>query len=636
MQQQETYGKENGHIMDQLPMFTPNSAWRPPVDLPDFSQSKQISLDCETRDPHLMDMGPGGVRYDGQVVGISLSDGTQTVYLPFAHEGGDNLDKAKVLAYAETVLKTDKPKIGANLIYDLEWLRAEGVSVTGPIWDIQIAEPLIDENQVSYSLSALSKKYLGEDKDEALLRQAAATYGVDPKSGLWRLPARYVGPYAEADAALPIRIWEQQKRVLHEEDLWDIFELESSLVPIMLDMRFRGVRVDVDRAEQINDQCLRDEALLLGQLRDIAGHAIDVWSSDDLGKAFDKVGVWYPRTAKGNPSFTGDWLSSHEHPLARKAAEYRRLNKMRRDFVEGMVLKMEHSGRIHCQFHALRKDADGTRSGRFSSSMPNLQQVPARDEYWGPLIRGLFLPDEGMEWASCDYSQQEPRILVHYADLLGLAGASEAVAQYTGDTDFHQMVADMAGITRKHAKTINLGMFYGMGIYKLSQELGVSIEDAKPLFEQYHNRVPFVRQLSQRCSQSVSDKGWIKTLLGRKRHFNLWEPADSRNVYPNRENPLTLDQAQKIWADRPLRRSMVHKSLNALIQGGAADMTKKAMVDLYKEGELGHIQVHDEICFSVRDRKHGERIKEIMENCVKINVPIKVDLEMGPSWGESK
>ena len=622
--------------MEQLSMFMPNSAWRPPEEWPDFTNAKAISLDCETRDPHLLERGPGGVRYDGQVVGVSLSDGTQTVYLPVAHEGGDNLDKVQVFKYLEAQLKGNQPKIGANLIYDLEWLRAEGIPVAGDIWDIQIAEPLIDENQSSYSLSALAKKYLGEDKDESLLRQAAAAYGVDPKGGLWRLPARYVGPYAEADAALPIRIWEQQKRILHQEDLWEIFELESALVPIMLDMRFRGVRVDVDRAEQINDQCLRDEARLLGELRDLVGYVIDPWSSDDLGKAFDKLKVWFPRTAKGNPSFTGDWLQGHEHPIAKKIAEYRKLNKMRRDFVEGMVLKMEHNGRIHCQFHALRKDEDGTRSGRFSSSQPNLQQVPARDEYWGPLVRGLFLPDEGMEWASCDYSQQEPRILVHYADLLGLKGASDAVAQYTGDTDFHQMVADMAGIKRKQAKTINLGMFYGMGIYKLSQELGVSIEEAKPLFEQYHDRVPFVRQLSQRCSQSVSEKGWIKTLLGRKRHFNLWEPADSKNTWPNRENPLTLDQAQKVWADRPLRRSMIHKSLNALIQGGSADMTKKAMIDLYKEGELAHIQVHDELCFSVRDRKHGEKIKDIMENCVKINVPIKVDLEMGPTWGESK
>jgi DNA polymerase I-like protein with 3'-5' exonuclease and polymerase domains len=210
------------------------------------------------------------------------------------------------------------------------------------------------------------------------------------------------------------------------------------------------------------------------------------------------------------------------------------------------------------------------------------------------------------------------------------------VQQYTGDTDFHQMVADMAGIKRKQAKVINLGMFYGMGVYKLATQLGLSNDEARPLFEQYHQRVPFVRQLAHKCSQSVADKGYIKTLLGRKRHFNLWEPADAQNTWPNREQPLTREDAERVWAGRPLRRSMVHKSLNALIQGGAADMTKKAMVDLYKEGYVAHLQVHDELDFSITDSNEGKKIQEIMENCVKINVPIKVDLEIGPNWGEIK
>lgn len=583
-----------------------------------------------------MERGPGGVRYDGYVVGVSIATEDYCGYFPFAHEGGDNLPKAAVLQFLEDVLKTQTPKVGANLIYDLEWLRAEGIQVNGPIWDIQIAEPLIDENQVSYSLSALAKKYLGIDKDETLLRQAAVSFGVDPKSGLWKLPARFVGPYAEADAALPLKIWAIQEKILKQEDLWEIFTLESDLVPIMLDMRFKGVRVDVDRAEQLNDQYLKDEARMLGELRDVAGFMLEPWSADDLGKAFDKLNIWYPRTPKGAPSFTGDWLLGQDHDIARKVAEYRKINKMRRDFVEGMVLKMNVSGRIHCQFHALRKDADGTRSGRFSSSTPNLQQVPARDEHWGPLIRGLFLPDEGKQWAVCDYSQQEPRVLVHYADLLGLRGASEAVERYTGDTDFHQMVADMAGIKRKQAKVINLGMFYGMGVYKLATQLGLSNEEARPLFEQYHQKVPFVRQLAHKCGQSVADKGFIKTLLGRKRHFNMWEPADPQNTWPNREQPLTREDAERVWPGRPLRRSMVHKALNALIQGGAADMTKKAMVDLYKEGYVAHLQVHDELDFSIQDTKEGKRIQEIMENCVKINVPLKVDLEVGPNWGDIK
>ena len=627
-------------MADQLSMFLPKSNWKPPTDLPDLSSSKVISLDVETHDPNLMTQGPGGVRHDGKLVGISVATDTGYVgYFPIAHEGGDNLDSGAVLRWARATLGGEQDKVGANLLYDLEWLRQAGVQVNGRLRDIQVAEPLLDEEKDGgYSLNNLAKFYLNQEKDEEALRAAAKSFGVDPKGGLWKLPARYVGPYAEADARLPLEIWALQEIQLKEQGLWDIFELESRLLNVILDMRFKGVRIDTDRAEQLNDECLSREAALLTKLRDDCGIVIEPWSADELSKAFDKLGIWYPRTQRGNPSFTSDWLNNHDHEFAKGIAEWRKVNKMRRDFIEGICLKQQYNGRIHAQFHALRKDSDGTRTGRFSSSTPNLQQIPARDEYWGPLIRGLFLPDEGQQWACLDYSQQEPRVLVHYANRLGLKGAADAVAQYTedADTDFHQVVADMAGITRKHAKTINLGMFYGMGIYKLSQEPGMEQHDAKPIFEQYHNRVPFVRQLAHQCTRSANQKGFIKTLLGRHRHFNLFEPADSRNTWPNRETPLNRDAAMDVWKGRPLRRSFTHKALNALIQGSSADMTKKAMLDLYDEGVVPHITVHDELDFSVTDSVQANKYRDIMESCVELEVPLKVDVEIGPNWGDIK
>ena len=627
-------------MADQLSMFLPKSNWKPPTDLPDLSSAKVISLDVETHDPNLMTQGPGGVRHDGKLVGISVATDTGYVgYFPIAHEGGDNLDSGAVLRWARATLGGEQDKVGANLLYDLEWLRQAGVQVNGRLRDIQVAEPLLDEEKDGgYSLNNLAKFYLNQEKDEEALRAAAKSFGVDPKGGLWKLPARYVGPYAEADARLPLEIWALQEIQLKEQGLWDIFELESRLLNVILDMRFKGVRIDTDRAEQLNDECLSREAALLTKLRDDCGIVIEPWSADELSKAFDKLGIWYPRTQRGNPSFTSDWLNNHDHEFAKGIAEWRKVNKMRRDFIEGICLKQQYNGRIHAQFHALRKDSDGTRTGRFSSSTPNLQQIPARDEYWGPLIRGLFLPDEGQQWACLDYSQQEPRVLVHYANRLGLKGAADAVAQYTedADTDFHQVVADMAGITRKHAKTINLGMFYGMGIYKLSQELGMEQHDAKPIFEQYHNRVPFVRQLAHQCTRSANQKGFIKTLLGRHRHFNLFEPADSRNTWPNRETPLNRDAAMDVWKGRPLRRSFTHKALNALIQGSSADMTKKAMLDLYDEGVVPHITVHDELDFSVTDSVQANKYRDIMESCVELEVPLKVDVEIGPNWGDIK
>lgn len=621
-------------------MFLPTSAWQPPKEFPQLTNAKILSIDCETRDPNLLTSGPGGVRHDGELVGVSIAaDDNFCGYFPIGHRDGGNLDKEQCIAWLRDTLGGNQPKVGANLLYDLEWLRATGIQVNGPIRDIQIAEPLIDEERDGgFSLNNLAKYYLNEEKDEKLLREAATLQGYDPKSELWKLHSKYVGPYAEADARLPLLIWEKQEKILKDNDLWDIFLLESDLVPILLDMRFKGVRIDLEKAELLKEDSLSKEAELLNKLREIAGRVVEPWANQDIQFTFEKLGLWYPKTQHGNPSFTADWLSSHEHPFCQNLVEFRKINKMRRDFIEGICLKMQYNGRVHAQFHALRKDADGTRSGRFSSSTPNLQQIPARDEYWGPLVRSLFLPDEGAQWACLDYSQQEPRVLLHYAHLRRLRGSDEAVTQFNNNnaTDFHQMVAEMASISRKQAKTINLGMFYGMGIYKLSQQLGLEMDEAKSLFEQYHSRVPFVRQLASECSKAAAQRGQIRTLLGRQRHFNMFEPADSRNTWPNRESPLNRTAAEKVWEGRPLRRSMTHKALNALVQGSSADMMKKAMVDLYKEGIVAHITVHDELDLSVVDRDEAQRIATVMENCVELNVPLKVDVETGPNWGDLK
>jgi len=621
-------------------MFLPTSAWQPPKEFPQLTNAKILSIDCETRDPNLLTSGPGGVRHDGELVGVSIAaDDNFCGYFPIGHRDGGNLDKEQCIAWLRDTLGGNQPKVGANLLYDLEWLRATGIQVNGPIRDIQIAEPLIDEERDGgFSLNNLAKYYLNEEKDEKLLREAATLQGYDPKSELWKLHSKYVGPYAEADARLPLLIWEKQEKILKDNDLWDIFLLESDLVPILLDMRFKGVRIDLEKAELLKEDSLSKEAELLNKLREIAGRVVEPWANHDIQFTFEKLGLWYPKTQHGNPSFTADWLSSHEHPFCQNLVEFRKINKMRRDFIEGICLKMQYNGRVHAQFHALRKDADGTRSGRFSSSTPNLQQIPARDEYWGPLVRSLFLPDEGAQWACLDYSQQEPRVLLHYAHLRRLRGSDEAVTQFNNNnaTDFHQMVAEMASISRKQAKTINLGMFYGMGIYKLSQQLGLEMDEAKSLFEQYHSRVPFVRQLASECSKAAAQRGQIRTLLGRQRHFNMFEPADSRNTWPNRESPLNRTAAEKVWEGRPLRRSMTHKALNALVQGSSADMMKKAMVDLYKEGIVAHITVHDELDLSVVDRDEAQRIATVMENCVQLNVPLKVDVETGPNWGDLK
>jgi len=404
------------------PLFPPESKWVPPKDFPRLQDAKILGLDCETKDPKLLSEGPGSLRGDGYIVGISLATEDNKWYFPIAHEGGGNLDKDKITSWLKNVLGTKTPKVGANILYDLEWLRADlEVHVKGPIYDIQVAEPLLDENkQGGYSLNNLSEHYLGVCKEEENLKAAAQSYGIDPKSELWRLHSKYVGPYAEADAQLPIHIFNIQKKLLAEQDLWEVFALESNLTQLLLDMRFLGVRVHIEKAYELSKDMLQQETRILDELR------INPWSTKDLQRLFDREGIPIRYTEAGNPSFTREYLESLSHPVSKRIVEYRVLSKNRRDFIDGLILKKNIGGRLHAQFHQLRNDRFGTRSGRFSSSNPNLQQIPSRHPYWGPLIRGLFLPDSGFKFARFDYSQQEPRLTVHYGELCNLKGAREA------------------------------------------------------------------------------------------------------------------------------------------------------------------------------------------------------------------
>ena len=623
-----------------LPLWKPESRWTAPQDFPDLSGAKLIAIDCETYDPNLLTNGPGGVRKDGRLIGISVAANTGfRGYFPIGHAGEGNLNRNRVLQWAKATFETGIDKVGANILYDLEWLRTVGIEVKGNKYDIQVAEPLLDEERKEgYSLDILSKRYLGRGKDESLLNAAAQAYNINPKKEMYKLPAHYVGEYAEIDAVNTLEIFKKQLPLLEEQDLMGIFKLETDLIPLILDMRFKGVRIDINKAEKLNKRYKKEESRLLKYLREFAGFAVEPWSNQQLGVVCERNKIWFPQTQAGNPSFTGDFLSTSKEMFLTSVSEYRKVNKMRRDFIDKVCLKMNVNGRIHAQFHQLRKDSDGTRTGRFSSSNPNLQQIPARDEYWGPLIRSLFLPEKDNTWFRLDYNQQEPRMLVHYARLRAIRGSKEACEAYhEKDADFHTMVAEMAGIKRKIAKTINLGIMYGMGTFKLGQMLGLNYNDATILLEKYHEKVPFVKGLMHEASKAVTYRGEIKTLLGRKRHFNFWEPSDSRLKWPNKEMPLRKEDAEEIWKGRPLKRAYTHKALNALIQGASADLTKKAMLDLYNELKIvPHLQVHDELDISHIDNPAIKWVTDIMENCVKLEVPLKVSVEKGKSWGEAK
>ncbi len=451
---------------------------------------------------------------------------------------------------------------------------------------------------------------------------------------MWSLPAKYVGPYAEQDAVLTLRLWKTLGKRIEAEGLQKIFDLECDLIPLLIEMRWRGVRIDTARAEQASEQMSKKEQQLLVEIKRRFGINVDIWASASIQKAFDSNDLWYPHTEKGAPSFQGPWLEAHDHDLPKMIVEARRINKARTTFIEGAILEYSHHGRIHAEAHPLKNDGGGTVTGRFSYSNPNLQQVPARDPEIGKLIRSLFIPEEGATWGVFDYSQQEPRITVHYSSLLGLEGAADAVNAYSNEgADFHQIVADMAGIPRKQAKNINLGLTYGMGREKLIKELGLESDEAGKLLDLYHSRVPFIRGIQNMCTRMAEQRGYITTLGGRKCHFDLWEPVGY--LHGEKHAPLPREEAVDKYGSN-LKRSFTYKALNKLIQGSAADMTKLAMRDLWKEGLVPHIGIHDELDYSIFNKEQSDMVIDRMVNCVDLKVPLVVDYETGINWGEAK
>ena len=616
----------------QQPLFTPETEWVMPEELKDLKGTKEIAVDLETNDPDLKELGSGNVIGRGHIAGIAVAVEGWSGYFPIHHEQGGNMDKKLVLDWLQDLFNQEYTTfIFHNAMYDVCWLRNAGINIKGKIVDTMIAASLIDENRLSYQLNTLAKHYVGIGKDEKVLYNAAKEYGLDPKKELWRLPAMFVGQYAERDAEATLKLWQRLHRELHDQELIDIFTLETQLFPCLVEMRFKGVRVDLEKAQKIKTNLMAREQKILNKIKDLTGLHVEIMAARSIAKAFDKLKLPYDRTAKSNePSFTKNFLQNHPHELAQSIADAREINKAHSTFIDS-ITKHSHKGRIHADINQIRSDQGGTVTGRFSMSNPNLQQIPARHPELGPLIRSIFIPEENCKWGSFDYSQQEPRILVHYAKLQNLPGVHEIADAYNeGDADFHQVVADMAGIHRKQAKTINLGLMYGMGKNKLMAELGLMKESAEKLIRQYHARAPFVKQLMDNVSRKANDRGKIRTLLGRACHFDLWQPVQF-GVF----KPLPLEQARKEY-DEPLKRAFTYKALNKLIQGSAADMTKKSMVALYKNGIIPHIQIHDEVDISVESAKQAEEIIEIMESAVKLQIPNKVDYESGPSWGQIK
>ena len=636
-------------------MFEAEKEWICPEHFPNLKGYSHVAIDLETKDPELKKKGSGAVRGIGNIVGIAVAVDGWSGYYPIAHEGGGNLDQDKVMSWIKEVCAAPNTKIFHNAMYDVCWLRAAGVKINGPIIDTMVMTSLIDENRLWYTLNSVAFDYLGETKREAELNAAAQSWGIDPKSEMYKLPAMYVGNYAEKDAQLTLKLFKVLNKEIENQKLKEIFKLESELFPCLVDMKFKGVRVDIEKAQKLKQQLTIQEKDLLMKVKQETGIDTQIWAARSIASVFEKLGLSYEKTEKSNaPSFTKNFLQEHQHPVVKMIAKAREINKAHTTFID-TIINYEHNGRIHADINPIRSDTGGTVTGRFSYSNPNLQQIPARNKELGPMIRSLFIPEQGHKWGCFDYSQQEPRLVVHYAAKTEPICFDESVVKIVekfkeNTVDFHQTVADMAKISRSQAKTINLGLFYGMGKAKLQAELGLATKgEAESLFNQYHDNVPFVKELMNYTSRLADEDGSITTLLGRRCRFDKWEIDEfkagaMKPVYNTKEEAEA--QFKKEWLQKypeadetkivpKIKRAMTYKALNKLIQGSAADMTKKAMLDLYKEGIIPHIQIHDELDISVKDDNQVKKIINIMENAVpNMAIPNKVDYESGSNWGD--
>ena len=643
-----------------------------------------VAIDLETYDPDLKDKGSGAIRKKGWVCGIAIATDKQTLYFPLDHKEVDNIPRNKAWKYLNEKLfqNPNIKKIFHNAMYDVCWIRAEtGLMPHGPLLDTMVAASVIDENRMRYSLDALSKDYLKESKYKYDLQEKTLEWSQgtikDPMTNMHNLSYDLVKDYAEQDVNLTLKLWNLFNARLDQEEkveigtrnektktLRHIFELETKLFPCLVDMKFKGVRFDVETAKRLGERLKKTKTNIVDYIKRRTGVKIEIWAAASIKKLLDKLQIKdYTSTPKTKlPQLPKNYLKTHPNHFVRMIAKAREFDKAEGTFVEGL-LKFVHKGRIHADINQIRGEKGGTITGRFSMSNPNLQQIPAKG-FIGKKMRELFLPEEGCMWGAFDYSQQEPRIVVHYALKLGLHGAEKVADSYKNDSsaDFHKIVATMANIPRTTAKTINLGLFYGMGKNKLAEQLNLEYTEAKELFEKYHSQVPFVRRLSYDLQEFAERNKFLYTLEDRFCRFNKWEPMDKKwdakekrfvikgdKPVPllSRENAEILYKSELMDKGYPpdptlknfenhYRPAFIYRALNKLIQGSAADMTKKAMVLLYEEGILPHIQIHDELCVSIDKKDQAVKIKDIMEKAIKLEIPNKVDYESGPNWGSIK
>jgi DNA polymerase I-like protein with 3'-5' exonuclease and polymerase domains len=640
--------------------------WTPPGYFPDIHSGDIVGFDTETKDEGISEgLGSGWPWNGGYVIGASLAWEGGAGYWPVAHAAGGNVPELPVLDYLLALMKREDITLAvANGAYDFGWLaawaRENGRAFLYPrckVIDVLILAPLLDENRPSYSLDSIGREELGRRKDETLLRKAGELYGYTShqqiKANMWRLPPPAVGPYAEEDAILT-RDLAGPMMGKCPKVMFPAVKLEHDILPVLVKMRTRGVRIDVDQAERLVKDYRGREKAAMERVRQACGFHVDPWDGNRIAQALRVEGIEPPVTPSGAPSITKDLMTVWEAKgsvVAKNVAEGRKWQKAHSTFLSGQILKFAHKcgdeWRTFCEFNPLRAEKEdgaafGTVSYRFSATAPALQVLPGRDGELTRDIRGCMLPERGEEWGAGDYSQQEPRMGINYAEAIEVAqnamrarnkfvehpvhGGIEAANRVRTDQkwDFHNMASEITGIPRKYVKTLSLGRMYAMGDGKMAWKLNmpytfksgaggkqymIAGPEAMAIITKYDEEMPWVKGMADYANARATEKGYIILLGGYIARFS---------------------------AKGGRAGDLPHKAFNRLCQGSGGAQTKAAMVEADRQGLNLLVTMHDELGISGDERERA-LLRESMVSAFasELRVPSKVDMGIGQNWGEA-
>jgi DNA polymerase-1 len=562
-----------------------------------------------------------------QLVGLALAiTPDEGYYVPVGHQTGERQLSWQVVRQRLKSLLEDPaiPRYAHNAEYDVLVLAQHGIQTQGVTFDTMLAEWVLDPASRNLGLKNLAWARLGVE----MTRLEELIGAGKSKRSMAQVPVSQAASYAAADAYVTYRLVEPLTTELRKRQLWPLFdEVEMPLLPVLAAMEQAGVKLDTDYLQEMSNSLSRRLSELTRQIYQLVGRSFNIGSTQQLSDAlFVTLGLparGLRKTKSGHYSTAADVLEKLRgaHPVVDFVLEQRELAKLQTTYVEALPqLVNPATGRVHTSFNQT-----GTVTGRLSSSNPNLQNIPIRTEQ-GRQVRRAFVAEEGWLLLGADYSQVELRVLAHVSQDAGLLEAfrrDEDIHRTTAAAVYGVPLAEVTYDMRRVAKTANFAMIYGSSAFGLAQQTGLSQDEAAKFMDAYFARFPRVRAYIENTKKQAAGRGYLETLLGRRRYFPELSP----------KSKVTPGQ----------RRAAERTAINAPIQGSAADIIKIAMIRLHRALRERHfrsrmiLQVHDELVLEVPQEEMDAvcpLVIEIMEGAFDLAAPLKVDAEIGPNWLE--